>query len=275
MRRAFPSVKGRRASASRYPLSLSVFVRETLRRPKVCGAPDARRAVARRRRSASTNPADRRNAARGGRYEARRLLDLGVPGRRPDAVAVAPSRQPGEHRLVEAEIERGAQRGQRTARIGLQVTAVDHRRRATEPVGGAVEQRQLGRQADFVETERAGPLAGIGSEHSFRRANQEGVADPVDPVAAEFRQHVVGHLLLVPDWPAAGRGPEHRCRDGPPVGRLRGEHRLAHRVVEASRSEIGGVERLVADRAVGAGAERPHHRRRDVARSRPHRDAAG
>ena len=92
----------------------------------------------------------------GRRREAGRLLHLGVPGRRPDPVAVAPSGRPGEHRSVEGEPERRAQGAERAARIGLHVAAVDHRRGAAEPVGGAFEQRELGGQADLVEAERAG-----------------------------------------------------------------------------------------------------------------------
>ena len=85
------------------------------------------------------------------RAEAGRALDRLVPGGRPDAVGFAPARRPGQHRGVEGDPAGRAERGQRAARVGEHACALDHRRGAAEPVGGAVEQRELGGQADLVE----------------------------------------------------------------------------------------------------------------------------
>ena len=50
----------------------------------------------------------------------------------------------------------------------------------------------------------------------------------------------------------SGGGPTSAVRDLAPIGRLRGDHLFAHRMDEPGGDEIGGVERLVADRAVAA-----------------------
>ena len=208
------------------------------------------------------------------RAEAGRALDRVVPGGRPDAVGFAPARRPGQHRGVEGDPAGRAERGQRAARVGEHLGALEHRRGAAEPVGGAVEQRELGGQADLAKRE-VPALARIGGEHRRRRPDQKGVDEAVGPVEPEGVEHVMGHVLLVPDRPPARRGTGERGGDGAPVGRLRGDHLGAQGMVEAGRLEIGGVEGLVADRAIGAGAEGAHHRGRNVARARPHRDADG
>ena len=56
---------------------------------------------------------------------------------------------------------------------------------------------------------------------------------------------------------------------------MRGQDLIPHRVNQAGGGEIGCVERLVDHRAVGAVLEAAHHRRGDVARTRPHGDADG
>ena len=208
------------------------------------------------------------------RGELRRPLDRLVPDRRPDAVGVAPARRPGQHRGIERNAAGGAERRQHAPRIGEHVLALDHRRRAAEPLRRAVEQFGLGRQTDLLEREIV-PLLRIGGEHGLGRADEEGVDEAVAPSAPEFGQHVVRHVLLVPDGLPVRRRPDERVGDLPPVGRLGGDHLLAHRMEEAGRDQIGGVERLVGHRAICSRAERAHHRGRDVARARPHRDAHG
>ena len=71
---------------------------------------------------------------------------------------------------------------------------------------------------------------------------------------------------------AAGSGADAAARPPPPDPRLGGQHLVAHRMVETGPRQIGGIERLVDHRAVGPVLERPHHRRRDVPRPRPHGD---
>ena len=72
------------------------------------------------------------------------------------------------------------------ARVGEHVLALDHRRRAAEPVGGAVEQFGLGRQTDLVEREIVA-LPRIGGEHRLGRADEEGVDEAVASSRARIR----------------------------------------------------------------------------------------
>src|SRR6185437_14755299 len=86
-------------------------------------------------------------------------------------------------------------------------------------------------------------------------------------------QHVLGHVLLVPDRAAArDRAGQH----GGDIGRvvvLRGDHLVASGVLHAGGKQVVRVERLVDDGGVLAVFPRAHHRGGDVARARPHRDA--
>ena len=69
----------------------------------------------------------------------------------------------------------------------------------------------------------------VGRQHGLGRADQERVDEVVRPLAAECRQHVVRHVLLVPDRLAIRRRSDERVGDLAPVGRLRGDHLFAHR----------------------------------------------
>ena len=81
-------------------------------------------------------------------------------------------------------------------------------------------------------------------------ADQEGVAAGAHPVAPDLRQHVMRHVLLVPELRAAGRRAGDRRRDLPPVRLVVAKHLVAHRVFDAGERQIGGIERLVGDGAV-------------------------
>ncbi len=126
----------------------------------------------------------------------------GARPRRWRAVPAARRAYLGRTRSPAPHTGRRARRADRPARRGRRPPAgrgpADRRRARTERVGPAGRSHR-GRAA------RA--LARIGSEHGFRRADEEGVAHAVDPRPAERRQHVVSHLLLVPDRLAARDGP--------------------------------------------------------------------
>ena len=152
------------------------------------------------------------------------------------------------------------------------VLTLDDRRRLSQSIGRAIEKLGLRRQTDLLEGEVVALLR-VGREHRLGRADEKGVGDTVAPLAPEFGQHVVRHMLLVPDRLAARRRAHEPVRDFTPVGRLRGDHLVPHRMNEARRSEIGRIEGLVDHLAIGARAEGAHHRRRNVPWTRPHRDA--
>ena len=71
---------------------------------------------------------------------------------------------------------------------------------------------------------------------------------------------------------AARRAAAQRRGNAVPIAVHRGDHFLAQRMVGPGRLEEAAVERLVADRAIGARGETAHHRGRDVAWPRPHRN---
>ena len=114
----------------------------------------------------------------------------------------------------------------------------------------------------------------VGGEHRLGRANEKGV----DQAIASSRGRIAAACggSCASDTRRAlpsGGGPASAAATFAPVGRLRSDHLVAHRMDEAGGDKIGGVERLVGDRAIGPRAESAHHRGRDVARTGPHRDA--
>ena len=157
--------------------------------------------------------------------------------------------------------------------IGEHVIGVDHRRRAAEPVGLALEELGLPLEPEILER-GALALAQIGSDHPLGLADQEGVGEAGEIVIADRPDHVVPHMLLVPDRrgrPAAS--PRSVAITLAPVAIHRRDHLVAHRMIGAAGLEEAAVERLVGDEGVGAAAEAAHHRRGEVARPRPHGDA--
>ena len=110
---------------------------------------------------------------------------------------------------------------QHAARIGQNVLALDHRRRAAEPLRGAVEQFGLGRQADLLEREIV-PLLRIGREHRLGRADEEGVDEAVAPVAAEPGSMWCVMCFWYQTGFPSGDGPDERVRQpsaSPSAGR--------------------------------------------------------
>ena len=116
------------------------------------------------------------------------------------------------------------------ARIGEHVLALDDRRRAGRAGRRADEQFDLRGQADLVEREILALLR-IGREHGLRRADEEGVDAGGQSTRARIRAAcdascASGTRSACPP----GTGPTRRVRDLAPVGRLRGDHLLAHRM---------------------------------------------
>jgi hypothetical protein len=102
-------------------------------------------------------------------------------------------------------------------------------------------------------------------------ADQERVGKRAQPVPADHRQQVVGHVLLVVHRRVTGQRPGQRRGHVLPPGRLAGEDLLPARVVDPGGGQVMRVEGLVDHHGVGPGAEAAHHRGRNGARPRPHR----
>ena len=129
-----------------------------------------------------------------------------------------------------------------------------------------IEELGLLAEADVVER-RVLALGRVAGHHPRRMADQEQVAHLAQPVAADARQHVLGHVLVVAQRPAAGgqTGRNHLFR----VCFLRGQDLVAQRVVDAGGGQIGGIERLVDHRAIAARGEGIHQRGGQVPRAGP------
>ena len=117
-----------------------------LRERRACGARAGRRSAAppRRPASAPSGRSSRPISRRGAANPVDRSTASYQAGAQTPSLARRP-RRPGQHRRVERNAARLAQRRQHAARIGKHVLALDHRRRAAEPVGGTIEQFRLRR----------------------------------------------------------------------------------------------------------------------------------
>ncbi len=139
-------------------------------------------------------------------------------------------------------------------------------------IGELVEEPALLRDADVVRRDgrarfhvRAHDLRGI--------ADQEYVDERMNPVVLDVIEQMMRHVLLIPERPALGRGAGKRVGHATPVGLAGRDDLVAARMIGACVREVMRVERLVRHRAIAAVLPRTHHRGRDVARPRPHRDA--
>ena len=115
-----------------------------------------------------------------------------------------------------------------------------------------------------------------GGDDPRRIAHKKGMGQSFDPAGHQIlhaRQEMVAHLLLVPDASAAGRGSDQASRDGRRIRLVRREDLIATRMIDAGRLQVVRIERLVAHRGVGTIPEGTHEGRREVPRTRPHRDA--
>ena len=159
---------------------------------------------------------------------------VSIPGRRPDAVRRASPGRPGEHRLAKRNTQGRAERDQES-RAGRPA-----RRRRRSPAGPRPGDRPRGRR---VRPARTKPM----SSRRHRRAGRRRRRGPA-PASGSGRRcgerpssrgrrraHVVGHVLLVEDRPAAG----DRAAAAPPrplrqsVGWL-AQHLVAQGMVDAA-----------------------------------------
>ena len=195
-----------------------------------------------------------------------------VPVGRPHAVAVARTRGPRQHARRERDAQPLAQHAQMRFGRAQEIAGIDHQRNVAQPRVQKIEQPALLRQADVVGRHRRARFQIRG--HDFGRvADQQDVAQAEYPLGVHIRQQMMIHVLLIPDRLAAGHRAEQGVGDAAPVGLACGDDLLAPRVIQSGRRQIGRIQRLVAHRAVLAVFPGAHHRRGDVARTAPHRDA--
>ena len=102
---------------------------------------------------------------------------------------------------------------------------------ATELIAHPIEQFDLLRQADLLKRD-LGAFLDIGRQHGFRRPKQKGIGDAGDPALVEARQHVMCHVLLVPDRATTWDRPRDGGHHGRGVLGLAGQDGISHRVFE-------------------------------------------
>ena len=204
-------------------------------------------------------PVGQRVARAGGvRREAGRGLDAGVPVRRPDAVGVARPGGPRQHRLVEADAERGAEQPERRPRVAQHVGGVDHRAavRLEELQPAAAARGPPGSAPRGPSRTTSAPVPGRGPG---TRGSSGASARALDRPAAGGGSCASGTARASP----AARRSSSRDDLGR-VGRLRRDHLVPAGVVEPGGREVGGVQRLVDHRAVRAVLEAAHQRGREL-----------
>ena len=104
-------------------------------------------------------------------------------------------------------------------------------------------------------------------------ADEQHVAEVQRPAQVHVAGHVVRHVLGVVNAAAGRQGREEAGDHRGEVRGLRGDHGLAHRVVDAGAGEVGGIQGLVDDDRVRTVLERTHHRGGDAPRAGPRRHA--
>src|SRR5450756_847757 len=203
---------------------------------------------------------------RRGRGESRGPPYAVVPVRRPDAVAVARSWRPAQHRGAERHVERCAQRPQPRLGRREQVARVDDR------TAEFLEQPRLLPQPEVVKRRR-GADPRVRGQQRARVPDQERVPERRERRQVDGRQDVMRHVLRVRDGRA---GQERVARKSAqhllPGRRLAGDHLVPAWVVEAGRRQVKGVKRLIDHHSVRPVLPGAHHRRGDRSRPRPHRD---
>ncbi len=115
-------------------------------------------------------------------------------------------------------------------------------------------------------------LVNIRSDDLARVANEEAIGHLAQPIARDFREEMMRHLLLIKNEAAIRNRSGQVRNDFPPVSLACCNHFLRTRVIGARFLQIKSIERLIDDEGIGAISPSPHHRGGDVARSRPHGD---
>ncbi len=108
---------------------------------------------------------------------------------------------------------------------------------------------------------------GIAGDHPGRVADQEGIGQATQEPKVKGRDHMHGHVLLVPKRFAVRVRTGADRGDGGRVGGLAGKNRIPHRVVDAGGLQVGGVKGFVGGRAVRPCGEAVHQRGGKVPRA--------
>jgi hypothetical protein len=154
-----------------------------------------------------------------------------------------------------------------------QVNRIDDGRDAAGAPDDVLENLDLLRQSRVGE--RAGFELRRARQHRPRVANQEGVGNVIEPVAPHVGQQVMRHLLLKLHPGCWWQWLEQLGDDRAPLGRLRRDDLIAHRVPEPGDGEVMRIERLIDHHGIATIAEGTHQRGRDIAGSRPHGEPQG
>ncbi len=188
-----------------------------------------------------------------------------VPG--PHAVLGLRAGGPVEHGVGVGDVQAPAQLGEDGGRVLQHLGGVEHDRVVAGRLD-PVEDRHLHREPGGLDS-RIRDIGLQGREHAGRMAGEEDVGERVEEPEVEVDE-VVCHVLGEPDRPVTVGG-EHGVDHPPRVGLHRFEHVVPSGVVQPGVRQVVAVQRLVDHLGVRSLPERVHERRRQVARSRPHR----
>jgi hypothetical protein len=138
-------------------------------------------------------------------------------------------------RGVKARPEAVAEAAQAGFRVGAQGVAVEHQRRLAGPLGDLVEELLEQGEAQILGL-RALAAGGVAGHHAGGVADEEDVPAGAHPGPGKAGDHVLRHVLLVEDRPAAGGGAAAGGGHVVALALVGGEDLLAHRMVEAVAS---------------------------------------
>src|SRR2546423_10239494 len=113
----------------------------------------------------------------------------------PDSIRFAYSRRPGEHRLVEFDSDRGAEKLQHAVRVLQNIICIDDRRNRAGPFAYETKNFALLNEPKIFQ-DRIGILFDVGEDHFPRIADEKAVYKIDNPLALYLWKQVVSHLFL-------------------------------------------------------------------------------
>ena len=113
-------------------------------------------------------------------------------------------------------------------------------------------------------------LGEVGGNDAGGVTDQMHIHAALSPSQVKPIQHMVGHVFHIPMLFSVRRAARTAPRHDLCIAFMHGKDIGSHRVVEPCLCQIGGVEWLVPNRAIGARPKGIHHRSRKVAWPRPH-----
>src|SRR5204863_9550362 len=124
------------------------------------------------------------------------------------------------------------------------VIGIDHRRHQAGLASHKIEDLSLLHKTDVFD--RGLPvLLNIRSDHLARVANEEAIGHLTQPIARDFREEMMRHLLLIKNAAAIWNRSGQVRDDFPPVSLAYCNHFLRTRVVSAGFLQIKSIEWLI------------------------------